>query len=126
MPKVSVFVELHRKTRELERVNDSLSESEQRMRAILDTANDAIITIDACGTMQTVNPAAERIFGYSLEEMIGENVGMLLPGPLREEYVRLLGQPRDAERQQFGGSSREIQGQAQGRVDCAAGSGGQL
>src|ERR1051325_3604789 len=44
--KVSVFVELHRKRRELERMNQSLQEAEERMRAILETANDAIITLD--------------------------------------------------------------------------------
>ena len=108
--KVSVFVELHRKTQELECVNHSLSESEQRMRAILDTANDAIITIDAQGMMQTVNPAAERIFGYAVAELIGQNVRMLLPASLREEYESLLEQRRAAERRRFGGSSREIQG----------------
>lgn len=107
--KVSVFVELHRKTRELERVNQSLSESEQRMRAILDTANDAIITIDTGGTTQTVNPAAERIFGYTSAEMIGQNVGLLLPAPLRDEYEALMG-PRRGKDRPFAGASREIQG----------------
>src|ERR1043165_7962764 len=63
--KVSVFVELHRKRRELERANQSLFESEQRVRAILETASDAIITIDAEGAILTTNAAAERIFGYS-------------------------------------------------------------
>jgi PAS domain S-box-containing protein len=101
---------LHRKTRELERVNQSLIESEQRMRAILDTANDAIITVDASGTMQRVNPASETIFGYAVAEMIGQNVRMLLPAPLREEYTRMMGQPRGTDRKPFGGSSREIQG----------------
>jgi PAS domain S-box-containing protein len=108
--KVSVFVELHRKTRELERVNRSLSESEQRLRAILDTANDAIITIDAHGIMQTVNPAAERIFGYAHAEMIGQNVKMLLTAPLRDEFEGLMDQRRDADGRRFGGASREIQG----------------
>jgi two-component system, LuxR family, sensor kinase FixL len=108
--KVSVFVELHRKTQELERVNHSLSESEQLMRAILDTANDAIITIDLSGTMQTVNPAAERIFGYAIAEMLGQNVSMLLPGPLRDEYEWFMGQRRETGRQPFSNLSREIQG----------------
>ena len=108
--KVSVFVELHRKTRELERVNRSLTESEQRLRAILDTANDAIITIDAHGAMLSVNPAAERIFGYTITEMIGQNVRMLLPQPLRGEYERFVGQNLDTANQQFGNSSREFQG----------------
>jgi two-component system sensor kinase FixL len=108
--KVSVFVELHRKTRELERVNQSLTESEQRLRAILNTANDAIITIDTIGTMQTVNPAAERIFGYAAEEMVGQNVRMLMPAPLRDEYERFIGIRREEGPRQFGTSSREFQG----------------
>ncbi|HZZ82011.1 MAG TPA: PAS domain S-box protein, partial [Gemmataceae bacterium] len=106
--KVSVFIELHRKTRELERVNQSLLENERRLRAILDTANDAIITVDANGTMQTVNPAAERIFGYSDAEMVGQNVRMLLPEPLRDQFVTLMVQRRRGDSRLFG--SREIQG----------------
>jgi PAS domain S-box-containing protein len=109
--KVSVFVELHRKTRELERVNQTLAENERRLRAILDTANDGIITIDGRGAMQTVNPAAERIFGYSGEEMVGQDVRMLLPEPLREHFSGLLTQRRKGDSQLFGGASREVQGQ---------------
>src|SRR5262245_42166828 len=81
--KVSVFVELHRKTRQLERANQSLVEAEQRMRAILETANDAILTVDATGVIQTTNAAAGRIFGYEAEELIGKNVNMLVPSPWR-------------------------------------------
>src|SRR5262245_14741463 len=81
--KVSVFVELHRKTRQLERLNQSLLEAEQRMRAILETANDAILTVDATGVIQTTNAAAGRIFGYEAEELIGKNVNMLVPSPWR-------------------------------------------
>jgi PAS domain S-box-containing protein len=109
--KVSVFVELHRKTRELERVNQSLAESEQRLRAILDTANDAIITIDTCGTMQTANPAAERIFGYSIAELVGQNVRILLTVPFRDEYERFMGHRQEKGHQHFGTTSREFQGQ---------------
>jgi two-component system CheB/CheR fusion protein len=108
--KVSVFVELHRKTRELERVNRSLSESEHRLRAILDTANDAIITIGADGTMQTANPAAERIFGYSTAQMVGAHVKILLPHPLRDEFGSFMGMLRKPDQRFFEGANREIQG----------------
>src|SRR5437868_4688423 len=79
--KVSVFVELHRKTRALKLANQSLFEAEERMRTILHTAKDAIITVDGDGLIQTTNPAAERIFGYESAELLGANVSVLMPDP---------------------------------------------
>ena len=54
-------------------------------RIIAETASDAIITIDTNSTILFVNPAAENIFGYSHDEMIGANLTMLMP-----EYLRHL------------------------------------
>ena len=48
-------------------------------KAILETTVDAIITIDSQGIVQTFNAAAEKIFGYRAEEVIGNNVKMLMP-----------------------------------------------
>jgi two-component system sensor kinase FixL len=48
-------------------------------RAIFDSAVEAMAVIDAAGIVQSVNPAVERIFGYSPEEMIGGNIRMLMP-----------------------------------------------
>jgi two-component system, chemotaxis family, CheB/CheR fusion protein len=59
---------------------------EARLVAILDSAADAIITIDAKGTIQSVNAASERVFGYSAAEMIGQNVKILMPAPYREQH----------------------------------------
>lgn len=56
-----------------------LHQSEARMRAVVDTAVDAIITIDVVGSIQSFNPAARRIFGYSKAEVMGRNVKMLMP-----------------------------------------------
>lgn len=61
------------------------------LRAILNTAVDAIITIDERGTMRHVNAATERLFGYSRDELVGRNVSMLMPSPDRErhdQYIR--------------------------------------
>lgn len=52
-----------------------------RLEAIFNTAVDGIITIDRCGTINSVNPAASKIFGYPVEEMLGNNVKMLMPEP---------------------------------------------
>ena len=65
---------------------EALRESRERLRAIVDTAADAIITIDRRGTIESVNPAAEKLFGYTAEEMIGQNVALLMPSPYREEH----------------------------------------
>lgn len=71
---------------ERKRSEQALAESERRMRAIVDTAADAIITIGEKGIIDTFNPAAERMFGYTCEEAIGQNVKLLMPAPHREEH----------------------------------------
>lgn len=56
------------------------------LEAILDSALDAIISIDSRGTIQTVNRSAERLFGYARSDLIGQNVSLLMPPPYREEH----------------------------------------
>jgi PAS domain S-box-containing protein len=53
-------------------------------RAILNTAVDAIITIDDHGIVRHANAAAARMFGYTQEELVGNNVSLLMPSPHRE------------------------------------------
>ncbi len=62
------------------------AESEARLRALLEAAADAIISIDERGAIQSVNPAAERMFGYPARDLIGRNVSSLMPSPYREEH----------------------------------------
>jgi len=64
----------------------SLTDNEQRLRAIFNAAVDAIITIDKRGNIDSANESAERIFGYSPNELIGKNVSVLMPSPYREEH----------------------------------------
>lgn len=66
-------------------------ESEARWRAIVEAAVDGIVLIDASGIITEFNPSAERMFGYTEEEAIGQNVKILMPEPFRGEhdgYVR--------------------------------------
>ena len=63
-----------------------IREERSHLEAILDSARDAIITIDSLGTIQTVNRSAEKLFGYAQADMVGQNVCMLMPSPYREEH----------------------------------------
>jgi PAS domain S-box-containing protein len=56
-----------------------LAQRQQHLRAVIETAVDGIITIDENETITTVNPATERIFGYAAGEMVGQNLGKLIP-----------------------------------------------
>ena len=62
------------------------SAAEERMRSVIDHVIDGIITINERGVVTTFNPAAERIFGYRSDEVIGQNVKMLMPEPYRGEH----------------------------------------
>lgn len=59
----------------------ALQDSEERFRAIVNTVVDGIITINDRGVILSVNPASERIFGYSTSGMVGRNVNVLMPEP---------------------------------------------
>jgi two-component system sensor kinase FixL len=61
-----------------------------RWEAVLDTARDAIVSIDATGVVTLFNRTAERMFGYRAAEVLGRNVAMLMPSPYREEHGQYL------------------------------------
>ena len=81
-----VFTGIARDISDVRNAIRSLEESEGRTRAILDAAVDAILTIDEQGTVESMNPSAERLFGYPRAEVIGENVKMLMPAPYKAEH----------------------------------------
>lgn len=63
-----------------------LHEREQRLRGILDTVIEGIIIINDKGIMQSLNPAAERIFGYAAAEVVGRNVSLLTSEQHQEKH----------------------------------------
>ncbi len=72
------------------RAEEALRLSEERYRAIVATATEAIIVIDEAGRIQSVNPACERIFGYVSSELVGKNVAILLAEPDRSAHDRFI------------------------------------
>lgn len=90
---------------------DALRESEARVRAILETTVDAIITSDAAGIIQSFNSAAEQIFGYRASEVIGRNLKILMPSPYREEHDGYIRSYHETGRRKIIGIGREVTGQ---------------
>lgn len=100
-----------REVREKERYHASLRDAEARTRAIIDTAADGIITINAQGTIEAFNPAAERIFGYDADSIVGNNVRMLMPSPYREAHDGYLARYLETGKANIIGIGREVVGQ---------------
>jgi PAS domain S-box-containing protein len=71
---------------ELRGAEAALRDSEARSTAILQTAVCGIITIDERGIIESFNPAAEHLFGYTVGEVIGQSVSILMPSPDREVH----------------------------------------
>lgn len=75
---------------EQHRAKRILQESEKRFRAVLETTIDGIISINSKGMIELFNPAAERIFGYSADEVMGKSINILVPEPhrsLHDSYI---------------------------------------
>jgi two-component system sensor kinase FixL len=92
------------------RVERALRTSESRWRAIVESAVDAIIVIDARGRLEAFNPAAERLFGYTEGEVAGRNVNMLMPEPHHGEHDRYLERYLTTGVQKIIGVGREVTG----------------
>ncbi len=89
---------------------EMLRDSEASIRAIVTTAVDGIITISEHGTVESFNPAAEKIFGYKGEEVIGNNVNMLMPEPYHGDHNKYLANYLKTGIRKVIGIGREVSG----------------
>lgn len=105
-----VNARLEEEGRKRERTLLLLEHSEARTRAIVDNLLDGIITINDRGTIDTFNPAAEKIFGYAGEEVIGQNVKLLMPEPYYGEHDDYIGNYLETGTQKIIGIGREVAG----------------
>ena len=111
-----VFVGIIRDITERKRAEAALREREARLRAIFDTLTDAVVIIDEQGLIEQFSPAAQRLFGYSPEEVVGRNVAMLMPSPYRERHDDYLAHYRDTGEKRIIGIGRVVVAQRKDRT----------
>lgn len=93
---------------ELQQAEEALQDREAKTTAILETTVDAIITIDERGTIESFNPAAERLLGYHAAEVIGQNVSLLMPSPHMESHDSYIHAYLDTAEPKIIGCGREV------------------
>jgi len=104
-------VQLVKHTSERRKAEAALRESSERLRAILETAVEGIITIDERGSIESFNRSAEKIFGYTAREAVGQNVKLLMPAPFRQAHDGYIENYRDSGHAKIIGIGREVVGQ---------------
>lgn len=80
------------------------------LKAVLDTCLDAVVTIDTEGRILSFNPSAERIFGYTEAEVLGQEISLLVPPPADVEHKAFIQQFLRTRRSNVVGRGREVTG----------------
>jgi PAS domain S-box-containing protein len=107
----SIFVGIIHDLTERERVGKALREGAARLKAVVETAVDGVILIDARGRVLMFNPACEKLFKFQAHEIIGQNVKMLMPSPYRAEHDGYLKNFHETRVPKIIGIGREVTGQ---------------
>lgn len=95
---------------EYEQQEANLSESQKRLNAIIETAVDGIITIDGRGIVESMNPAAAKLFGYEAHEIIGKNVKVLMPEPHHAQHDTYIDNYKKTGERKIIGIGRDVRG----------------
>lgn len=85
-------------------------DSARLLQAIIKNAIDGIITIDNRGLIETINPAALKLFGYEAEELIGRNISVLMPEPYHSEHDGYMERYHHTGQKKIIGIGREVRG----------------
>jgi len=97
-------------TQSLRRREVEVSDRNRRIRAILETAADGIVTIDEDSIIVSINPAAQRIFGYAPGELVGEDIRILVPEPHGSAHAGYIAEYRRTGESKIIGVGREVIG----------------
>ncbi len=95
---------------ERRRAEDTVRESEARVKAIINGVADAIVTVNGAGVVQSVNQAAAAIFGYAPEELMGQNITILMAEPYQSQHAHHLQAYLKTGEANIIGVPREIEG----------------
>jgi PAS domain S-box-containing protein len=87
-----------------------LTTEAKRLEAIINTATDGIITIDERGIIETINPAAARLFAYEPRQVMGQKINILMPAPYRSEHDGYMHNYHRTGKAQIIGIGREVEG----------------
>lgn len=104
------FVAIVRDITERKRIEQALLEQARYTQTIIDNMVNGLITIDAQGVVQSFNLAAQQMFGYEAQEILGKNIKILMPAPHRDMHDTYLQNFKTIGEARVLGVSREIQG----------------
>ncbi|QDV49637.1 Sensor protein FixL [Gimesia fumaroli] len=90
-------------------VSSELRQTQAQLKAIVDTAIEAVITINRKGLIQSFNPAAEKMFGYQAQEIIDQNVSLLTSLPTRKHHDEYIAHYLETGESEIVGARRELQ-----------------
>lgn len=85
-------------------------ENARLLHAIIETAIDGIITIDSRGIMESLNPSALKLFGYTSQDVLGKNISMLMPEPDQSAHDEYIGHYHRTHEKHIIGIGREVRG----------------
>ncbi len=105
------FVGITRDITERKVFEQQIVDEKKQLAAVIDNVVDGIITIGERGRIESFNPAARRIFGYSNDEVIGQNVKVLMPEPYHSEHDGYLDHHIRTGEKKVIGIGREVTGQ---------------
>lgn len=88
-----------------------IEQQAETFHTLANTAHEAILLIDIHGIIQFINPAAENMFGYTAEELLGENINQLMPAPHRKKHDSYISNYLQSGIKKIIGSGRQLIGQ---------------
>ena len=110
--RVSVELEdqVAQRTADLKQANVAMTIKEEEVRSVVEHLVDCVITIDEKGIIRSANPVVEKLFGYTRDEVIGQNVSMLMPEPHRSGHDGYMERYYQTGQAKIIGIGREVEG----------------